>query len=42
MKLLYKIGDKRVHSEMDIINIIRKIRNFNIIIKSIVNYNDVK
>ncbi len=42
METLYKIGNRRVQSEMDIIKIIRKIRNFDVIIKNIVNYNEIK
>ena len=42
MEMLYKIGNKRVQSEMDIIKIVRKIRNFDVIIKNIVNYAEIK
>jgi len=42
MEILYKIGNKRVQSEMDIIKIVRKIRNFDVIIKNIVNYAEIK
>jgi hypothetical protein len=42
MRSFYKLGKKKISKELDIVSIIKKIRKFDIMLKLLPNYIDIK